>query len=327
MTTADELIEKIAEKLKCPRAKLSSIPTDVLIRMMTDDALTAAQQAGVFVVLGSSDPLREHFSEQEKRQRDQWRVSEQKHSADREATKHLSWPSLQKSFVDMAKNQLLTEEEAVLGTYLMFGDEDARKFFSCTIMRKRNFERVQAHNFYVASRMEDPDCFLASHGSKLLSLQYPLFPPTNEFTSLNTKLLFEVVEGGGTPSSIKATLPRLFRYDTVAGGGFAPIGQLQDGSWAADVTRLEDKNKELEAANRSLKSQIQGLERKFHRQGSDQNPPAYARNENPQPWRGRGRGGRGARGGDYTVPEVVQQPHSHPRTATDTTRPVFPLVQ
>ena len=120
MTTASELADKIAEKLQCPRAKLCSIPSQVLIKMMTDDGLSAAQQAGIFVQLGSSDALTQHFSEQEKRQREQWRVSEQKHCAERDAIEKLSYVSLQKNFEDMSKYQLLTEEEVIRESETIF---------------------------------------------------------------------------------------------------------------------------------------------------------------------------------------------------------------
>ena len=313
MTTATELVDKMAEKLHCTRAKLSTVPTQVLIRMMTDDDLTAAQQAGMFLLLGTTDPLREHFSEQEKRQREQWRVVEQKHAADRVGMKKVSLGALQKDFIDMSKHQLLTEEEAMIGTYVLFGDDDARKFFSCTLMRKRNFERVQAHNFFVASSMSDPEYFLTTHGVKLLTMPYPLFPPTEEFTSINTKLLFDVVEGGAAAT----TLPRIYRYGPgVTGGGYAPIGQLHDGSWHADTTALEQQNQQevqrQQQINAELRKQIAGMERKLSLLGA---PPRVNRQQQqPQQQRGgyRGRGGGRALHGGEAVTEVSECPTSTP---------------
>ena len=99
---------------------------------MTDDGLTATQQALVFVAIGTKDPLRDHFAEQKKRQRETWRVSEQKLKAERLAIDGLAVNFVKKNFIDMAKSQLLTQEEVMIGTYVLFGNSDAQKFFGYT---------------------------------------------------------------------------------------------------------------------------------------------------------------------------------------------------
>lgn len=67
-----------------------------------------------------------------------WRVVEQKLAAERELLAKTEDDALKAQFLDMARAKLLSPEEVMVATYLMYG---ARKFFAGMLMHKRGIER------------------------------------------------------------------------------------------------------------------------------------------------------------------------------------------
>jgi hypothetical protein len=186
----------------------------------------------------SGDALREYFSEKEKRERERWRAVAQRLEAERKAISARSVAELRTEFLNMGKSHLLTPDDVICGTYLLFADEAGRKFLAGTLCERRGVDRVKAHNFYVASHMPSAESFLASHGEQLLALQWPLFPPINEFSALNMALLFDAtteVSGGSTKRT-----PSVYRHsEEVTGGGSLPVQGDGNGNFFVDMGPVE----------------------------------------------------------------------------------------
>lgn len=141
-------------------------------------------------------------------------------------------------------------------------------------------------------------------------MRWPLFPPVDEFTGLNTQLVLEAeaergaVTGGGAkcssmflsaPSAATAATPT--GRSRPQGGGTLPVGQLPDGSYAVDTTPVEQAFFGLQEQNRALQRQLTAVEGRLRDAGL--------------PIRGRGRGdgrGRGAQqGAQFADPTPTRQ--------------------
>ena len=240
-----------------------------------------------------SDPaqsLAKHFASAEARSRDVWRATSEKIAADIDAIRRQTVEEQRDTFLDLAKNGLLSAEDALLGTYLFWGTADDQHVLRGLLLQHRGLTRLRAHNFFVAQHREE--AFLAAHGEQLMGMQYPLFPAVKGFAALNARVLHEASQGtGGDEAQRHHRMAKIFATSDGAGGGYAPIGQLSDGAWYTDVTTLEK-------ANGDLRRQIKGLELKVQRLQEGSKP-----GDSVSQYRGgrggRGyRGGRGARGGD-----------------------------
>ena len=76
--------------------------------------------------------------------------------------------------MDLAKNGLLSAEDALLGTYLFWGTADDQHVLRGLLLASRGLTRLRAHNFFVGQHREES--FVAAHGEQLMTMQYPLFP-------------------------------------------------------------------------------------------------------------------------------------------------------
>lgn len=228
---SDALIQKGMDALHFSLADMAEV-----------EMFVAAARAATAKAEKTDEPLAVHFNEKERRERDPWRVTHQRLLAERKELAKASMTEIQAKFVDLAKGHLLTADEVLTATYLLWAIPDAQKFFAGIILSKRGLERTRAHNFFVAANVEASEAFLTAHGERLVNLAWPLFPPDARFSALNVALLFEAdaaatATGGGrqrTPSVYRSVVP-----SDALGGGMLPVTQANDGSYGVDVTPIE----------------------------------------------------------------------------------------
>ena len=131
------------------------------------------------------------------------------------------------------------------------------KLLTAMLGRKGIGECIKLHNFHVAGAREAG--FLDECGHIIEHLTYPLFPPLPEFGALNTRLLQEAGRsnpkgGGQRGSSLFAPSPTFGDNEILGleltGAGYAPIVQLPDGSWGADLGDVERAFNNLRATTR-----------------------------------------------------------------------------
>ena len=240
---------------------------------------------------------------------------------------------------------MLGQQEVLLAQYLLFAEsaEMGRYSLLSLILFVSRKERLAIHNWGIAQLMDRAD--LLAHGAAIAALDMPLFPPNagEECAALNTRMLRgsdESVSGGSAQAS-QAWTSAFFSESAsllpgrrVTGAGYAPVGQLQDGSWAADTSAAEAAAAK-ECA--SLRRQVVALERRLvdsggqvRRSGRGQAQQYPAAQQYPQQqqhpqqqqqqylqqqqqqqpqhytYRARGRGGgRGARGGGLEEQETA----------------------
>ena len=94
--------------------------------------------------------LARHFAEQEKRAQEPWRARAAQLETRRNRYKAESREALQRAFVDLAKNQMLSITESIIGTYVLFGSEHDLRFLAALMCREAPDERIRSHNFFVA---------------------------------------------------------------------------------------------------------------------------------------------------------------------------------
>ena len=229
----------LALHLAIEEAKLSAVPHTTLQRVMDELGWTATESARAFASIAQKpDSLREYFETKEKRELEKWRSMAERQQRQREAILADSLREQQSLFIDLAKNAMLTPQEVMIGVYLLFGDEEALRFFRGVLLRARGKDRIVAHNFFVASLL--PPVFLATHGDTLVDFPFPLFPPDARFSALNQKLLHEGIEiQGGAAQPDTFTLPSVFRSAPSGGGYFAPVQTAPDGSQFVDLSEIE----------------------------------------------------------------------------------------
>lgn len=206
---------------------------------------------------------------------------------------------LRAEYIDRAKNGTMTTEDVWWA--MCFSPEDNAFVIRLAVQTPDPDERRRAINYYIAEKIdrEFGSTWFNDHGGLLQSLPCVLFPPWPELNGLNLRLLQEYraylrepaggsVEGF-TPSMLKPPV----RQTSVQGGeAHAPLVQLPDGSWAADVS-------DAEAAWAEMRRKVSALERAIRQQ----QPPQHPRGRGAPTQRGRaksrGRGARfGAVGGD-----------------------------
>jgi len=121
--------------------------------------------------VATGEALLSHFSEEEKRNREKWRATEERLTEQRKSVLADTLIEQQNLFVDLAKTSMLCAEDVLTSTYTLFGDDEALRFFRGIILRTHGRERITAHNFYVASRL--PPSFLATFGELLIDDSIP----------------------------------------------------------------------------------------------------------------------------------------------------------
>jgi len=260
----------------------------------------------------ATNSLARHFASAEARARDVWRATSEKISADIDGIRRQTLEEQRDTFLDLAKNGMLSAEDALLGTYIFWGTPDDLHVLRGLLLQNRGAARLRAHNFFVAQHREES--FLATHGEQLMKLRYPLFPAAKGFAALNERVLHEASrEGtGGSDGKRHEHMAKIFATPDGVGGGYAPIGQLSDGAWYTDVSALEK-------ANGELRRQVKGLENKVQRLQDE----LRTGDSGPQHRGGRGgrgyRGGRGARGGDQVGDNSGLGKEPTPATASEGT--------
>ena len=284
MATATTPLDELAKRLNASTTELGSLPHDLLGQVMDGMGLTPQDKAAVFLSITraagtrSSAPresrdvttaLLEFFTAQERRTQQRWRARFERHLAERSAIESETLAHQRAMYVDMAKSSLLSPDDVIAGTYLLFGDDAARRFYIGTVLRHRGLQRVIEHNLFVASKM--PESFLHIHGETLLTFPWPLFPCDAPFSALNEKLLHEGTPQGPTGAGAPATRPSVFRATDLTGGAYYVPVQTDSNSGASYVDLSE-----IEAAYLTMQQTIHATQ-----QGST---------------RGRGVGSRG-RGG------------------------------
>lgn len=145
---------------------------------MADDK-TPLTEAGV---------LAAHFKEMEQRTNQPWRKVRAQQSDFIKIVRGQKTDIKRSMAIDNAKLHLLTADEVMSVTYLLFcEDADIREMYAGILLQKRGLARTQAHNWFVAEHLGED--WLTVHGEALVTLTHPLFPPTEDFRALNTALI------------------------------------------------------------------------------------------------------------------------------------------
>jgi len=196
---------------------------------------------------GGDKALVAHFERAEKREVEPWRIQAERFETRRNAWHAEDQKNLQKAFLDLAKAGGLTQIEILLGSYCLYGNDDALKFLAALIVREQPCDRIRSHNFLVGSLMGSD--FMLQYGDLLENLSVPLYPPQDAFSALNTQLLRTArsehqrgVTGGHAP---RATLGDIFgaTISDPSGAGL-PVVQGQNG-WEVDTTPIESAFNEV----------------------------------------------------------------------------------
>jgi hypothetical protein len=157
--------------------------------------------------------------------------------------------ALKTAFIANAKAGLLGPEHTLILSYLLFSESTQYGAFLLAnlLLHVPSEARLSTHNWGLAQEMEPT--YRHSMGTRIATLDRPLFPPNAPGSdALNAKLLTALPVGGARPDQGELSiLPQL------TGAGYLAVGQLNDGSWAADSTPLEAE----------LRRQIDGMERKL----------------------------------------------------------------
>ena len=134
--------------------------------------------------------------------------------------------------LEQAKAAQLTPLESMLLSYTSFGTEEDLVYLNHVLATFAGVDRYLAHNRYVLAQASE--IFVATHGEKISSLVWPLFPTHESFLALNLRLLGwegSCTGGGGLPPVYKHLEPE---------GGNACFVVQQDGQKAfVDLTPVE----------------------------------------------------------------------------------------
>jgi len=315
---AESPLSRLAAGLQQAQVDLSYLPDEDLSRGMIALSFTPAERAACYVAIGKMRSQRTahggaeaYLAKAEERTREPWRAIRDAEHIRREklaADVGTHTDNQRRLFVELAKAGLLTEQEALSLTYTVFGGSTADLvFFGSLLTELAGLDRIRAHNWRVGEALGE--VWLQANGARLARLSLPLFPPTEPFAALNTRLLLSLdeVNGGGAGGPIPAPLfaPPAARATPASGGGMLPVVQDHHGNWGVEVQVIEDACNQLKRENASLKRQVGGLERKLERVQSGQRGGGNRNDGNASGrsggygyGRGAYRGGRGASGGE-----------------------------
>lgn len=193
--------------------------------------------------------LRSYFARQERRQREPWRASLEKMDALLESASSADFNALKTHFINSCKNELISAQDALASTYILFGTPESQRFYASIVAFPLEL-RVRYHNFYVA---RDHPQLLSVYGALIEKLQFPLFPACTELEALNLRLL-TLTEG----ASSGKTPPSLYRQETF-GSGYIPVLTAQDGTMGVDVTAIENAFAQVHRKLELLHTQITDL--------------------------------------------------------------------
>lgn len=295
MATIPQHVAALATHLSLAPPRLADVAEAIIHTAFMELKLNSAAQATIDLWIkderlaksaaGATDSaivLARHFADQEQRERDPWRIIMLKLKGERELFSKKSDDDLKKDFLNACKSGMLTSDEVLLSTYLLYGNDECRRIYMSQVLRLRTLkERVTAHNFFVAAMLGDQ--WTTEHGEALSRLAWPLFPPDPEFEFLNTKLFAEVEANQGSTiqggSARKSKTPSVFRDMTrgaVVGGGVLPVLGDGNGNFAVDVTPVEVAFASLQKEHASLKKHVANLQNGRGRGTSQQQPAATA---------------------------------------------------
>lgn len=118
-----------------------------------------------------------------------WRETEAVLRAERETFAMQTTEQIMTDFADLAEAGRVSPRDAVTLTYMLGTDNERQLLAGWLLMCKPWPQLVQAHNFYVASQREPS--FIQIYGDVLMTLVWPLFPASREFSVVNTRILCE----------------------------------------------------------------------------------------------------------------------------------------
>eukprot|EP00760_Papus_ankaliazontas_P006089 PhM_4_TR1288/c2_g2_i4/m.7482 len=111
-----------------------------------------------------------------------------------------SFEQLRGQFLNAAKTHALPAWKAIIGTYVLYSDEDERRTFMSFLLSARTMEElVVQHNLHVTNRMADNEAFLAAHHRTLATMTTPLMQTSARSTLRSCR----------TPPTRATTLPGL----------------------------------------------------------------------------------------------------------------------
>lgn len=208
----------------------------------------------------STAVLAEHFRLEALRRVEPWRVALHMHESIFEQVRKQTSEQKQAMFLDLARNGLLSPEDVLTGTYLLYGCKEDLEMYSGLSLRLSGHKRVVAHNWFVA-RQQEP-AFVQIHGEIISKLQWPLFPPHPEFSAINQRLLTECAEVSGGAAQARSFVPSVYRRRDPSGGSFfAPVIDV-GGQAAVDLGPAEDAVLALQQRLVALERQNAELQRK-----------------------------------------------------------------
>ena len=151
---------------------------------------------------------------------------------------------VKKEFTLKARAGSLTALDALVGNYTLFASDPkyAGYLLACLLVRVPRDARVQLHNWAIAS--EFPTGMRESYGASIASLTCPLFPPADELSALNSRILEgqQVCAGGGSDGGID-------------GAGWLQVQQVAENAWGVETSFFEQKLAALEEQVRLLRAQ------------------------------------------------------------------------
>ena len=225
---------------------------------------------------------------------------------------------LQKWFHSRAKNKQCTETEVIVAAYTLYAHDNARNMLFKFMQIPEN-DVITLHNIYVAMQIGPREKFLEDNAKLLVDMPWPLFPPTEEFTTLNLRLLTDWRDwkaNNGTPvGGEPAHAPprhnaNLFADKSSMSGGepFLPVGEVTPGQWAADARQvaeaMHDQHRRIDALAKSIeKLNARGNGGGYRGQGRGQGRGRGRGSYDGYRGQSQGRGGYRVRGGQTDEPD------------------------
>jgi hypothetical protein len=277
MSTPNEVpaaVRRLTAILEQPVSKFSKLPVPLLDDTMREHGFSAPEKAAVHVFHKESaekEPdsgvmMIKHLEQRTAETHHPYLIHMRRIATQRDSHSQLSLDEMRKRFADAAKNAMLSKEDVLTLVYLLYGTPDDRALFAATLLHYKDHARIQAHNFFVAEH-SDP-AFLVTYGDKLIDFEYPLFPWTEEFSSLNYQLLnADTVsgKGDGDHPCEKLYLRKKERSQgKVAGGqasmGVVPVVSQQDGRSYVDLTAMVGACESLWQKTDNLEKKVAEME-------------------------------------------------------------------
>lgn len=283
MDTKNETATKVAAYLGITVDAIRHQPEKVLDEATHGMGLSLQERAALYAYRGEKSDagtMQTFLNGKKETSLFPWRAAEERARAQAQyildAYAHREkWETLRSTFINSAKNGLLTPTEVIAGQYLLFNNGDsefARFSLASLLLMVPADQRVSVHNWTVAALM--PAAIKQANGfaiERLSAAGTPIFPPDPELTALNAKLFTEEGIRGGGGDKLFSSRPT-FAAGSIKGGGVLPVVQSQEGAPVVDVTPIE-------AAYAVQNSQITHLTRMVEQLA--RNP--QRRHQNPAP--------------------------------------------